>query len=133
MTDSIHTSVKMAIGVAEEYEHFDPVIVMHINTYLAILNHRKAEKHIKKDDGKLVYFTYGEIVLAEFLGNESCPESDHAKGENDFTNQELIDIVPLTNTDIKKLDGLRFSVDGHTLCPFYEIIHGRYRIYFETE
>ena len=38
MTDSILTSVKMAIGVAEEYEHFDPVIVMHINTYLAILN-----------------------------------------------------------------------------------------------
>ena len=94
---------------------------------------RKVEKHIKKDDGKLVYFTYGEIVLAEFLGSENCPESDHAKGENDFTNQELIDIVPLTNTDIKKLDGLRFSVDGHTLCPFYEIIHGRYRIYFETE
>ena len=38
MTDSILTSVKKALGIAEEYEHFDPEIVMLINSFLAILN-----------------------------------------------------------------------------------------------
>ncbi|MCH5170287.1 MAG: glycoside hydrolase family 127 protein [Oscillospiraceae bacterium] len=94
---------------------------------------REIEKHIKNDDNSFVYFTYGEIVLAEFLGNSNCPESDHAAGENDFTEQELIYCAPLKNTDIKKIGEMKFSVDGHTLCPFFEILHGRYRIYFETK
>lgn len=34
--DSILTSIKKLLGIAEEYEHFDPDIIMHINT--AILN-----------------------------------------------------------------------------------------------
>lgn len=38
MTDSILTSVKKALGIAEEYEHFDPEIIMLINSFLAILN-----------------------------------------------------------------------------------------------
>lgn len=102
------------------------------NDIVKIYLPRKIEKHEKKDDNKFVYFTYGEILLAEHLGNNNCPESDRAKGENDFTKQELISCVPLKNTDIKNLGGLKFSVDGHLLVPFYEIIHGRYRVYFET-
>ena len=38
MVDSILTSVKKALGIAEEYEHFDPEIIMLINSFLAILN-----------------------------------------------------------------------------------------------
>ena len=38
MTDSILTSVKKVLGIAEEYEHFDPEIIMLINSFLAILN-----------------------------------------------------------------------------------------------
>lgn len=38
MIDSILTSVKKALGIAEEYEHFDPEIIMLINSFLAILN-----------------------------------------------------------------------------------------------
>lgn len=30
--ESILTSVKKLLGIAEEYEHFDPDIIMHINT-----------------------------------------------------------------------------------------------------
>lgn len=94
---------------------------------------RKIEEHAKSDDKKFVYFTYGEILLAEHLGNENCPESDRTAGENDLTEQKEIVCAPLKNTDVKNCGDLRFTVDGHTLVPFYEILHGRYRVYFETE
>lgn len=35
--DSILTSVKKALGIAEEYEHFDADIIMHINSVFSIL------------------------------------------------------------------------------------------------
>lgn len=35
--ESILTSVKKMLGITEEYEHFDPDIIMHINTVLTIL------------------------------------------------------------------------------------------------
>ena len=38
MNDSILTSIKKLLGIVEDYEHFDPDIVMHINTVLMILN-----------------------------------------------------------------------------------------------
>lgn len=36
--DSILTSVKKMLGITEEYEHFDPDIIIHINTAFSILN-----------------------------------------------------------------------------------------------
>ena len=94
---------------------------------------KKLEKHIKNDDDSFVYFTYGEILLAQHMGNCNCPESDHAAGENDYTEQEEIYCAPLKTTDIEKCGEMKFTVDGHLLVPFYEILHGRYRVYFETE
>lgn len=35
--ESILTSIKKLLGIAEEYEHFDQDIVMHINTVFMIL------------------------------------------------------------------------------------------------
>lgn len=35
--ESILTSVKKMLGIAEEYEHFDADIIMHINSVLSIL------------------------------------------------------------------------------------------------
>ena len=35
--DSILTSVKKMLGITEDYEHFDPDIIMHINTALMTL------------------------------------------------------------------------------------------------
>lgn len=35
--ESILTSVKKQLGIAEEYTHFDPDIIMHINTVFMIL------------------------------------------------------------------------------------------------
>ena len=36
--DSILTSIKKLLGIAEEYEHFDQDIIMHINSVFMILN-----------------------------------------------------------------------------------------------
>ena len=36
--ESILTSVKKMLGIAEDYEHFDPELIMHINTALNILS-----------------------------------------------------------------------------------------------
>lgn len=35
--DSILTSIKKMLGITEEYEHFDPEIIMHINTVFSVL------------------------------------------------------------------------------------------------
>lgn len=35
--DSILTSVKKSLGITEDYEHFDPDIIMHINTIFSVL------------------------------------------------------------------------------------------------
>lgn len=38
MGDSILTSVKKSLGIIEEYEHFDPELIMYINTAFSTLN-----------------------------------------------------------------------------------------------
>lgn len=38
MNDSILTSTKKALGLAEDYEAFDPDIIMHINSVFSTLN-----------------------------------------------------------------------------------------------
>ena len=35
--ESILTSIKKMLGIQEEYEHFDPDLIMHINSVLTIL------------------------------------------------------------------------------------------------
>jgi hypothetical protein len=35
--ESILTSIKKLLGIEEEYEHFDPDIIMHINSALMVL------------------------------------------------------------------------------------------------
>lgn len=37
MNESILTSIKKLLGIAEEYEHFDADIIIHINTFLTRL------------------------------------------------------------------------------------------------
>lgn len=38
MNQSILTSIKKMLGMTEDYEPYDPVIIMHINSVLMILN-----------------------------------------------------------------------------------------------
>lgn len=47
MTDSILTSVKQSLGLAEDYEVYDPELIMHINSVLGTLN----QLGVGPDDG----------------------------------------------------------------------------------
>lgn len=38
MSESILTSIKKLLGITEDYEHFDPDIIIHINSVFLILN-----------------------------------------------------------------------------------------------
>ena len=38
MTNSILTSIKKLLGITEEYTHFDPDIIMHINSVFMVLS-----------------------------------------------------------------------------------------------
>lgn len=52
--DSILTSVKKMLGIAEEYDHFDADLIMHINSVLTILGQLgvgPAEGFFIEDDG----------------------------------------------------------------------------------
>ncbi len=46
ITDSVLTSIKKLLGIAEEYEHFDADLIMHINSVFSILTH--ITLHMKK-------------------------------------------------------------------------------------
>ena len=58
------------------------------------------------NDENQVYFTFGGIVLAERLGRDNFPQDDHAKGENDLTNYEGIEVAPVSNTNIYSIASL---------------------------
>ena len=52
--DSILTSVKKMLGIAEEYDHFDADLIMHINSVLTILGQLgvgRDEGFFIEDDG----------------------------------------------------------------------------------
>lgn len=93
---------------------------------------KKLKIQKKRDNEKMVYFTFGETVLAE---KTEVPDlsDDHAAGENDFTNQICKECEKLKETKIMQTGENVFTVDSHILVPFRDIVHGYYRVYFETE
>lgn len=93
----------------------------------------KTKVYKKRDDENQVYFAYGPIVLAERLGRENFPESDHVKDQNELNGHECIEVEPVSSVNIKRTDGLKFTVDNRNLEPFYNILHERYRVYFELK
>lgn len=63
MNESILTSIKKLLGIAEEYEHFDADIIIHINTFLTRLNQINV--------GKENFAIYDKTATwADFLGED---------------------------------------------------------------
>ncbi|MCM1524019.1 MAG: hypothetical protein NC120_06135 [Ruminococcus sp.] len=62
--DSILVSVKKLLGIGEEYEHFDPDIIMHINSVILSLNQLGVGKEGFTVTGK-------NDTWSEFLGDGS--------------------------------------------------------------
>ena len=66
--ESILTSVKKMLGIAEDYEHFDPELIMHINSVINILTQlgvgpEEGYKISSKDD-----------IWSTYIGNDSLIE-----------------------------------------------------------
>lgn len=63
MNESILTSIKKLLGIAEEYEHFDADIIIHINTFLTRL--------YQVGVGKPNFCIYDKTATwADFLGED---------------------------------------------------------------
>lgn len=64
MDESILTSVKKMLGPEEDYEHFDPDLIVHINSVLATLN----QLGVGPDDG----FSIRDKVAkwSDFIGDD---------------------------------------------------------------
>lgn len=63
--DSILTSIKKLLGITEEYEHFDPDIVMHINSVFSILT----QLGVGPKEGFRI--ENASMTWAEFLNDDS--------------------------------------------------------------
>ena len=61
--DSILTSIKKMLGIAEEYEHFDMDLIIHINTVLSVL----AQLGVGSSQGFAIQdknATWGDVIPA---------------------------------------------------------------------
>ena len=58
--DSILTSIKKLLGIAEEYEHFDQDIVMHINSAFSVLTQLGVgpEEGFRIEDASKTWFEF---------------------------------------------------------------------------
>lgn len=63
MTESILTSIKKLLGIAEEYNNFDTDIVIHINSVLMILRQMGV--------GSAFAITGKEEIWLDYLGDET--------------------------------------------------------------
>lgn len=61
--ESILTSIKKMLGITEEYTHFDPDIIMHINSVFMVLN------QIGVGPDKCFYIEDDTSTWEEFLGD----------------------------------------------------------------
>lgn len=61
--ESILTSIKKMLGITEEYDHFDPDIIMHINSVFMILN------QLGVGPEKAFFIEDDTATWADFLGD----------------------------------------------------------------
>lgn len=72
--ESILTSIKKLLGIAEDYKHFDADLIMHINSVFLILNQLgvgPAEPFFIEDDSALwdEFVTVGSLELVKSYMN----------------------------------------------------------------
>lgn len=67
--ESILTSIKKLLGIAEEYEHFDSDIIMHINTVFMTLN------QIGVGPDSVFHIKSNTETWSDFLGDQTDLEA----------------------------------------------------------
>ena len=71
--DSILTSIKKLLGIAEEYEHFDPDIVMYINSAFSVLTQLGVgpEEGFRIEDASKTWSESSTLYVHFFLSFEN--------------------------------------------------------------
>ena len=114
ITDSVLTSIKKLLGIAEEYEHFDADLIMHINSVFSILTQRAykaAYPSCKKDSSadanarKLL----GNARIREYI-DEKLDEMHSAKTADA---QEVLEYLTSVMRGEREDEVLRFIGDGY--------------------
>lgn len=113
--ESILTSIKKLLGIAEEYTHFDTDIIMHINSVFSILT------QIGVGPSEGFYITDSYAVWSDFLPEDARLESVksymYLKVKLLFDPPDRSAVMEATNRMINELE-FRISV---TVDPYEEV------------
>lgn len=66
--ESILTSIKKLLGIAEEHKHFDPDIIMHINSVFTVLN------QLGVGPSKGFYISDSLPIWSDFIPKDEMPD-----------------------------------------------------------
>lgn len=123
--ESILTSIKKLLGIEEDYEQFDPDIIMHINTVFRLL------KRMGVGPATGFRIEDSESVWSEFLDDDTEESLDDVKTYIYLKVKMIFD--PPTNSahmeaikeNIKELEWtLHFEADAMADCEEVEIQNG---------
>lgn len=123
--ESILTSIKKLLGIEEDYEQFDPDIIMHINTVFALL------KRMGVGPSKGFSIQDADSTWDEFMGKdpngilESVKTYIYLKVKMIFDPPTGSAITEAIKENIKELEwSLNFEVDAMAGCEEVEIQNG---------
>lgn len=123
--ESILTSIKKLLGIEEDYEQFDPDIIMHINTVFALL------KRMGVGPSKGFSIQDADAAWADFMGEdpnsilESVKTYIYLKVKLIFDPPNGSAVMEAIKENIKELEwSLNFEVDAMAGCEEVEIQNG---------
>ena len=123
--ESILTSIKKLLGIEEEYEQFDPDIIMHINTVFALL------KRMGVGPSKGFSIQDAEMTWNDFMGTdpdsilESVKTYIYLKVKLIFDPPNSSAVMEAIKDNIKELEWtLHFEVDALADSEEVEIQNG---------
>lgn len=112
--DSILTSIKKQLGILEEYTHFDPEIIIHINSVFSSL------RQMGVGPSEMFIVKNKDDLWEDFIGNKEVLESVktyvYLKVRLIFDPPASATIVNVFNENIKELEWrLHFSAETEGL------------------
>ena len=123
--ESILTSIKKLLGIEEDYEQFDPDIIMHINTVFALL------KRMGVGPSKGFSIQDADATWVDYMGDdpnailESVKTYIYLKVKLIFDPPNSSAVMEAIKENIKELEwSLHFEVDAMADCKEVEIQNG---------
>lgn len=123
--ESILTSIKKLLGIEEDYEQFDPDIIIHINTVFALL------KRMGVGPSKGFSIQDAESTWEDYMGEDSNAILESVKTYIYLKVKMIFDppngsaVTEAIKENIKELEwSLNFEVDAMAGCEEVEIQNG---------